>query len=54
MRGRVRAAGPLTCAEALAREELSLPMYPHISKEQLESVAEALTRRTAPVGASRS
>ena len=54
MRGRVRTAGPTTHADALAREELSLPMYPQISKEQLAAVADALTRHTAPVGAPRS
>lgn len=54
MRGRVRAAGPLPYAETLAREELSLPMFPHITPEQIDAVARVLTRHSVPMAAMRS
>jgi dTDP-4-amino-4,6-dideoxygalactose transaminase len=37
------APGDFPVSEALAREALSLPLYPGISAEQLEWVCEALT-----------
>jgi len=39
-------AGSLPVAERLAREELSLPMYPHLGREQVDAVAGAVLAAT--------